>query len=70
MSSNEVISALNQRHIVNADSTLNSELKQSWIWVDTKSNFIDNLQCLWNYDNHILMQKRQPEGWNNVDKHK
>ena len=48
-------------HIVNIYSTLESMLKQRWTWVDTKSSFVDNLQCLWNYDNHVLTYKRQPD---------
>ena len=49
-----VIWTLNQRHVVNFDSMLKLTLKKRWLWVDTRSNFVDNLQCWWNYDNHIL----------------
>ena len=41
-------------------STLKSTLKQLWIWVDTKGNIGDNLQCWGNYDLHILRKKNQP----------
>ena len=47
-----VIPMLSQRHIVNTDSTMKSTLKQRWIWVYTKGNFVDKLQCWWNYDSH------------------
>ena len=40
-----VISTLNQRHVVNVDSTLKLTLKQRSHCVDTKRSFFDNLQC-------------------------
>ena len=43
MTSVNVISPFNQRHLVNVDSTLMSTLRQRGIWVDIKNNFVDNL---------------------------
>ena len=50
----DVISTLNGRHLVNADLTLNSTMKQHRLWVDTKNSFGDNLQGLLNHNIHIL----------------